>query len=126
MPRSFPFTKHLCLVLLLAAVFGLLVLWTIDGARGLLDDAKHIQLDAPPILFIGLAYICFQLSLVTPWSQKIKGILLGLAFTIWGSEQFLPTGCLMTILDDFAMSIFVVDLGLIIMGEYRKKSCTKE
>ncbi|HEX7653969.1 MAG TPA: hypothetical protein VF607_10710 [Verrucomicrobiae bacterium] len=105
----------------MAALVGLAALWLIDFRRGLADDARHVQLDAYPILFIGLAYIAYQCSLDRPRGEKIKGILLGLAFAIWGSEQFLPTWRCMTVLDDIAMSIFVIDLGVIILGEYRKQ-----
>jgi hypothetical protein len=107
-------------LLLLAAVLGLVRLGGTDATRRLLFDAEHVRLDSPPILFVGLAYIALQLGRAGPWRERGKGILLGTAFALWGSEAYLPTNVLTTILDDVAMSIFVIDLGLIIVGEIIK------
>lgn len=123
----FPFPKFwraVSVLLFLTALLGLLKLASTDATRGLRFDAEHIRLDAPPILFVGLAYIAFQFSQNTPWRTRGRGILLGLAFAIWGGEAYLPANAATTVLDDLAMSIFVIDLGLTILGKMKLPQTT--
>ena len=53
--------------------------------------------------------------------EKTKGILLGLAFVLWGAEQLLSTSIWVTVMDSLVITIFVVDLALIIMEHLRHK-----
>jgi hypothetical protein len=50
----------------------------------------------------------------TEIGRPIKGIALGLAFVLWGGEQLLPPSRLVTVMDEGAVTIFVVDVSLII------------
>ncbi len=72
------------------------------------------------LILIGTSYISLQLSGKRRWSEKLKGIFLGLAFTLWGGEQFFPASRLVTLIDSAVITIFVVDLGLIIL-DYLKR-----
>ena len=67
------------------------------------------------LILIGTSYISLQLSANRRWKEKLKGISLGFAFVLWGSEQFLPASRLVTLMDSAVIVIFVVDLGLIIL-----------
>jgi len=108
-------------LLFAASLTRLIVLGWTDLQRGLPFDSEHLKMVSPPILLIGVAFIALQLGFDQPWSKRLKGILLGLAFAIWGSETYLPVAGLVTVLDDIAMSIFVIDLGIVICGEVFKK-----
>lgn len=108
--------KTISFFFLLLSMIGLLALGWSDVTRGFRFDAEHLKQDSPPILFIGLAYIAYQLSACLAWRQRLNGMLLGGAFAIWGSEAYLPATGWTTVLDDLAMSVFVIDLGLIIIG----------
>jgi hypothetical protein len=109
-------------LMLAASLMKLFFLGWTDVQRGFLFDERHAKLVSPPILLIGLAFTTFQFASRQPWSKKIKGFLLGLAFAIWGSETYLPGAAWVTMLDDLAMTVFVADLGWIIGSECFSKS----
>jgi hypothetical protein len=68
------------------------------------------------LIFAGWSFICLQLGAGGRGKEALKGILLGLAFVLWGGEQFLPAGPGAAIVDSVVVAIFVVDLGLVIKG----------
>ena len=70
-------------------------------------------------MFIGASYISLQLTGRRRWNEMLKGVLLGLAFLLWGGEQFMPAGPLATAMDSSVITIFVVDLSLIIVEHLR-------
>ena len=76
---------------------------------------------SPPFIFIGLAFMAYQLSLSCPWPRRVKGLLLGAAFALWGSEQFLAASPWLTLMDNLVIGIFVVDLGVIVAGRLFEK-----
>jgi hypothetical protein len=92
-------------------------LWWSDARHDMVYDARHGRMGALPFIFIGLSFICFQLSLPGASTGRVRGLMLGLAFALWGSEQFLPASGWLTLLDNLVITIFVVDLGLI-MGSH--------
>ena len=76
---------------------------------------------ALPLILIGLSYISFQLSAERGRSERAKGLLLGLAFVLWGTEQLLPPSAWVTVMDNLVITIFVVDLALIIIEHLKRK-----
>jgi hypothetical protein len=68
------------------------------------------------LILIGCSCACLQLISRRPRQELVKGILLGSAFALWGVEQLLPTGRWTTAMDTAVISIFVVDLGMIIIN----------
>jgi len=72
------------------------------------------------LILIGTSYICLQLGTKRRWKEKLKGIFLGFAFVLWGSEQFLQASWLVTLMDSAVITIFVVDLGLIILDSLKR------
>ncbi len=77
---------------------------------------------AIPLILIGLSYASFQFSTQRPHSERVKGLLLGLAFVLWGSEQLLPPSPWVTVMDSLVISIFVVDLALIIIEHLKRNN----
>jgi len=73
------------------------------------------------LILIGVSYVSLQLSAKRRWNEKLKGIFLGLAFALWGGEQFLPASRLVTLMDSAVITIFVVDLGLMILDHLRRR-----
>jgi len=81
----------------------------------------HQQLGALPLILIGLSYISFQLSIKHQRAEKVRGLLLGLAFVFWGSEQLLPPSSWVTVMDSFVITVFVVDIAFIIIEHFRHR-----
>jgi dipeptide/tripeptide permease len=78
---------------------------------------RHQQAGALALIFVGASFICLQASAAAHGKTTLKALLLGLAFVLWGGEQFLPPGPLVTALDSAVIAIFVVDLGLVIASQ---------
>jgi hypothetical protein len=112
--------RGLSLLLFLLAVGAIVVLLTSDGFHALRLTSLHQQSSAMALILIGTSYISLQLSSKRRWSEKLKAIFLGLAFALWGSEQFLPASRLVTLMDSAVITIFVVDLGLIILDSLKR------
>jgi hypothetical protein len=114
--------RGLSLFLFLLAAGSIIILLTSDVSHSLRLTSFHQQAGAMALILIGTSYISLQLSAKRRWSEKLKGIFLGLAFALWGSEQFLPPSRLVTLIDSAVITIFVVDLGLIILDSLRRKN----
>jgi hypothetical protein len=112
--------RFLSLLFLIASLASFLAVLFCDVRQGFRYDANHLRMGSLPFIFIGISFICYQLSLHGPWRQRIKGLLLGLAFALWGSEQFLHASIWLTLLDNLVIAIFIVDLGLIVGGHVLK------
>ena len=103
------------------ALLGVATLLFSDALHHLQFTSRHQQLGALPLILIGLSYISFQLSARRQSSERIKGLLLGLAFVLWGGEQLLPPSAWVTVMDSLVITIFVVDIALIIIEHFRRK-----
>jgi hypothetical protein len=113
--------RSLTVVCFTFALLGVVALWVYDLTRHLHPTPDHQRVGAMPLILIGLSYIAFQLSSARPSAQKTQGLLLGTAFVLWGSEQLLPAGPWVTLMDTLVITIFVVDLALILSGHLRRK-----
>jgi hypothetical protein len=114
--------RGLSLFLFLLAAGSIIILLTSDVSHALRLTSFHQQAGAMALILIGTSYICLQLSAKRRGNGKLKGIFLGLAFALWGSEQFLPASRLVTLIDSAVITIFVVDLGLIILDSLQRKN----
>ncbi|HEX3728307.1 MAG TPA: hypothetical protein VHV47_00775 [Opitutaceae bacterium] len=110
--------RSACLALLVSAVLALLLLLAGDLRRGFAPTLFHARAGAAALMLIGSAYIALQ-ALGAARRDAAKGMLLGLAFVLWGAEQFLPAGPRTTAMDTAVIGIFVADLGLVIAGRIR-------
>jgi len=104
------------------ALAGIAILWIADSLHALRFTPFHQRAGALALILIGISYIALQLSLRRGRGETLKGIFLGAAFVLWGGEQFVPSGPLMTAMDSAVITIFVVDLSLIIVGEVRRRN----
>jgi hypothetical protein len=114
--------RGLCLLLFLAALGGIVVLLASDIWHALRLTSFHQQAGAAALILIGASYVSLQLGSGRRWNEKLKGIFLGLAFVLWGSEQFLPASRVVTLMDSAVITIFVVDLGLMILDHLKRRS----
>jgi hypothetical protein len=112
--------RGLSLLLFLLAAGEIIVLLVSDISHALRLTSFHQQAGAVALILIGASYISLQLSAKRPWNEKLKGIFLGFAFVLWGSEQFLPASRVVTLMDSAVITIFVVDLGLVILGSLKR------
>jgi len=112
--RTGRFWRGLTTLFFVLALAGLPVLLVSDGLRHLRFGADHQRLTAWPLMGIGLSYLCLQFSARRTRGELAQGLLLGLAFLLWGGEQLLPPTPLVTVMDGAVVTIFVVDLSFII------------
>jgi hypothetical protein len=112
--------RGLSLLLFVFSAGALIVLLTSDVSHGLRLTSFHQEASAMALILIGTSYICLQLGTKRRWKEKLKGVFLGFAFVLWGSEQFLPASRLVTLMDSAVITIFVVDLGLIILDSLKR------
>jgi hypothetical protein len=114
MKRGFRAASSGLFIFSLAALAWLLLpdLWT-----GFHPSARHAEAGALALIFVGASFVCLQLGSGGFSRATLKGVLLGLAFVLWGGEQFLPPGAAVTAIDSAVIAIFVADLGLVIAGQ---------
>jgi hypothetical protein len=67
-----------------------------------------------PLMAIGISYCIFILTVRRTPGQRLVGIFMGLAFVLWGLEQFLRDRALISFIDDVVVFLFVVDLSIVI------------
>jgi DNA replication protein DnaC len=79
---------------------------------------------AVPLIAIGISYFVLIVSLRRTFGQRLVGIFSGLAFVLWGLEQFLSDQALISFIDDVVVFLFVVDLSIVIRHNLR--SCIGE
>jgi hypothetical protein len=103
-------------VLFLLALIALAFLLISDLCVRLRLTAVHQRAGGLALMLAGASFVCLQLSTGARRADVLKGILLGLAFVLWGGEQYLPPGPWVTAIDSVVIVIFVADLGLVIRG----------
>jgi peptidoglycan/LPS O-acetylase OafA/YrhL len=113
--------RKLSLLLLISALAGLGALLICDAVNHLSLTFIHQRTGALCFMLVGASYISLLLSLGRPWREKFKEMLLGVGFLLWGCEQFLPSGPLVTVMDSMVVLIFVTDLSLVIVNHLRHK-----
>lgn len=79
----------------------------------------HEEAGAFALIFVGAACCVLQAVAAAASKERVNGLLLGVAFILWGLEQFLPPGPLAIAVDTCVIGIFVVDLSLIVLARLR-------
>jgi len=118
--------RLLSIIFFLAALASIPVMLLSDAIRHYRFTPVHQHVAAIPLLMGGLSYGCLQLGARRTRDEMIKGLLLGIAFVLWGIEQLLPQTALVTVIDGAVVTIFVVDLSLIIAEHLLRKDKDKE
>jgi DNA replication protein DnaC len=74
---------------------------------------------AVPLIAIGISYFTLIVTLRRTFGQRLVGVFTGLAFVLWGGEQFLTDRALIAFVDDVVVFLFVVDLSIVIRHHLR-------
>ncbi len=82
----------------------------------------HTWLGALPLALIGVAYALLQIRLKPDRTTLLKRLLLAGTFILWAIDQFLPNGRLATVVGDFVVSAYVLDLYWIIQEQKNSDS----
>jgi hypothetical protein len=81
---------------------------------------KNLPLSAIPLLLAGSSYIVLQAILRPRPLELVKRLMLGIAFLLWGIVQLMPVSDLAVELGNVVITLYVVDLGLIIWTDLQK------
>jgi hypothetical protein len=103
-------------VLFLSALASVACLLASDFWFRFQPTPQHRHAGALALILIGASFVCAQLGAARRWNDRLKGILLGTAFALWGCEQYLAPGALVTAVDSLVVTVFVVDLALVIFS----------
>ncbi len=74
---------------------------------------------AVPLISIGVAFASFQFVVSRTRAQIVLGLLVALAFILWGAEQFVSNRAIVAFMDDLVVFLFVLDLGIVIYGHLK-------
>ena len=77
----------------------------------------HIWLSSLPLALAGAAYALLQRRLRPGRSTLLKRLLLACTFLLWAVDQLLPPGQVATVIGDFVVSAYVLDLFWIIQEQ---------
>jgi hypothetical protein len=110
------FFRWFSAILFVSALVALATLLISDGLNHLQLTSFHQNAAAWSLIFIGASYLGVQFVSRRPAGERVKAILLSSAFLLWGSEQMLPSHPWVTAMDTAVILIFVVDLGLVVLG----------
>ncbi len=106
------------MLIVLALVTGILLLGN-DIVPQSLQILPHAPLSASPLLLIGAASAGFLILTRPKPLDLFKALLVSLAFILWGIDQLLPASWLATILGDTVITLYVVDLGWMMVDRLR-------
>jgi hypothetical protein len=115
------FFRWLCAGCFLAALAAVIALVATDAANHLRFTVIHQRAGGLSLILIGCSYVALQFTARRRPAEAIKDILLGIAFILWGSEEFLPPSPWVTVMDTAVVTIFVVDLSLVIAGRLKRR-----
>lgn len=113
--------RWLSTLFFILAALGIITLVTFDILNRLSYTSIHQRAGALSFMFIGSSYVGLQLSTRRPWKKLLKECLLGIAFFLWGGEQFLAASPWVTAMDSMVILIFVLDLSLTIVARLKRK-----
>jgi hypothetical protein len=74
---------------------------------------------AIPLILIGVAFASLQLILPRTPLQILFGLMVAVAFILWGTEQFLSNQAIVAFIDDLVVLLFVLDLSIVIYGHLK-------
>jgi hypothetical protein len=72
-----------------------------------------------PLILIGVSFTCLQFAFPRSLSERLLALSVGMAFVLWGTEQFVSNVALAAFMDDIVMFLFVLDLSIVIWGRLK-------
>ena len=92
------------------------VLFVWDACPSCFPRKAHDFLGAFPLAMIAIAYLAYQVVHRPRLKEWIKAILLAVAFLFWAANQYWPDVPASTLFNDIAISLFVLDVFLVMIG----------
>ncbi len=80
---------------------------------------------AVPLILIGIAFASLQFAVPRSRVQVLLGLVVAVAFILWGLEQFLSNTAVVALIDDLVVFLFVLDLGIVICGSLKDQKSQK-
>jgi hypothetical protein len=77
---------------------------------------------AIPLIAIGISYISLIFTVQRTKAQRFLGFLVGLAFILWGAEQFMSDQGWISFIDDIVVFLFVLDLSIVVRENLKRSS----
>jgi hypothetical protein len=77
---------------------------------------------AIPLIAIGISYLTLVFTIPRTAAQRVLGVLVGLAFVLWGTEQFMNDQRWISFIDDIVVFLFVLDLSIVIRENLARSS----
>jgi Ca2+/Na+ antiporter len=77
---------------------------------------------AIPLIAIGVSYISLIFTVQRTKAQRFLGFLVGLAFILWGAEQFMSNQGWISFIDDIVVFLFVLDLSIVVRENLKRSS----
>jgi hypothetical protein len=93
---------------------GVLLTW--DAFPGYFPAKAHDYLATFPLAAIAFAYLVYQSAHRPSFRELIKATLLAIAFLFWAANQFWPDLHEATLFNDIAITLFVLDVFLVMIG----------
>jgi hypothetical protein len=115
-----PALRIICAIALafsFASAAGILVL---DVLHRLRPDLSWRVKSAIPLIGIGISNALLQFTLPRTRKEFFLSLAVSLAFVLWGFEQFIPVPRLASLVDDFVVFLFVLDLAVVIKGQLKQ------
>lgn len=100
------------LIMSVISIVSSLVLMCTDGIDGGVSWTHHAGVSAAPLLLVAGALLAISIALPPTGQTAVLRVVTVTAFTTWGLSQLLPNTGAGTLLDDFAILLFVIDAGV--------------
>lgn len=110
-------------IMSILAFVAAIVLITSDIFSPLLP---HAPISAAPLLLIGAASLAFQILTQPKPLDLFKALIVSVAFMLWGVDQLLPPGWFATTLGDVVISLYVIDLGWMMIDRLKQRNNMKK
>ena len=110
----------LCIAFLTAIFIVALHAFRVFGGPQL--DFLWTLKSAIPLMAIGISYISLIFTVPRTNAQRFLGFLVGVAFILWGVEQFMDDQGWISFIDDIVVFLFVLDLSIVIRENLTRSS----
>ena len=114
--------KLLYLFTWVVVVLALMAGVTLLTSDVFLSILPHAPVSAAPLLFIGAAYLGFQVLIRPKPLDLFKALIVSSAFILWGVDQLLPLGRVATTLGDVVITLYVIELGWVMIDRLKQRN----